>query len=174
MNALRKSLLSLLESSRNTFQLPLPIPALNFAALAANPDSRSQPSASFLDDLKEGLLRAVQTNRRSVQRRQWRRIGMPQFNSKPRRDLKVCIACGNLHEAHTLCGHCYASVRAETEVVKEAMSKTYGHLKPIEHEVVVVYEGEAKPKDRPEKIIEIPKKRPDFFAKNLLEKENVA
>lgn len=52
------------------------------------------------------------------------------------------------------------------------MTDAYGRLKPIEHDVVVKYEGETVPEDPRKKIIEIPKKRPAFFAENLLQKEN--
>lgn len=60
----------------------------------------------------------------------------------------------------------------ETKVMQEAIQNKLG-LEPIEKEVVVLYSGESddKPKEffESKRIVEIPKERPSWFSKNLLQ-----
>lgn len=139
---------------------------------ARSDDLRAAPAKSVLEDMREGILLAVQRNRRSVERRMWRRIGMPQFAHKLRRDLKCCVECGHMHEAHTLCGNCYMKIRIEAEAIQKAIVDSFS-WNPIEQDVVVKYKGEEiRAEDKSKRIIEMPKERPKFFSNNLLEKGN--
>lgn len=60
----------------------------------------------------------------------------------------------------------------ETKLMQEAIQEKLG-LEPIEKEVVVLYSGEKddKPKEffESKRIVEIPKERPSWFSKNLLQ-----
>jgi large subunit ribosomal protein L32 len=87
--------------------------------------------------------------------------------------LQVCEACGNNKEVGILCPYCYDKVRKETEAIKE---KIYAKLKlkPVDTDVVVLYEGEKKNENEEfwngKRIIEMDKPRPMWFGKNLLQK----
>lgn len=87
--------------------------------------------------------------------------------------IQVCDTCGNHKEVGILCAFCYDKVRKETEAIKEKILKKL-HLKPVETDVVVLYDGE-KPEGAEEfwngkRIIEMEKPRPNWFSKNLLQR----
>lgn len=131
---------------------------------------------SLNDLLGDGFLWAVPKHRRSIEKRLNRKFGLPKYDWKPLRvkeHLRVCIHCNNYCEAGVLCPHCYDRVRGETKQMQEEIQKQLG-LNKIEKDVVVLYENERqdmKSKDLEGKcIVEIPKKRPAWFTKNLLQK----
>lgn len=142
-------------------------------------DSSSAPLPFSLKDLiGDGFLWAVPKSRRSVERRQKRKYGDPEKwkNQKTIRKLEhllVCDTCGNFREMGIICAHCYDKVRKETESIKEKIMKKL-HLKPIESEVVVLYDGEKVEESekfwRGKSIVEMEKPRPQWFSKNLLQK----
>lgn len=43
-------------------------------------------------------------------------------------------------------------------------------LEPVEQEVVVLYKGETSPENSNVKVVEMPKSRPLWFSKNLVQK----
>lgn len=68
------------QKAHHLLQDPSIQPALaGMSCTARSDDLRAAPAKSVLEDMREGILLAVQRNRRSVERRMWRRIGMPQF-----------------------------------------------------------------------------------------------
>jgi len=87
----------------------------------------------------------------------------------------VCNSCGHYHEAGKLCMNCYNKVKEETNEILMAMIKKQG-LRPVEKEVIVLYEGEKQEKSDEElerhTIVELPKERPQWFSKNLLQRTN--
>lgn len=69
--------------------------------------------------------------------------------------------------------HCYETVRTETEQMQAKIQSQLG-LQPVEQEVIVLYEGERgeQPQEfwQGKRIVEMPKARPAWFSKNLLQK----
>lgn len=139
-----------------------PVPCL--AGIPSSSPSQLEP---WRDD---GLLWAVPTNRRTVERRMWRRIGHPFYKVTRKVNIKSCEACGHFHLRHTICGHCYEKVKQETELLRDAIQNEL-KLDPVEKEVAVVYQGEPRP-ELPLRVVEIPRERPAWFSKNLLAPEN--
>jgi large subunit ribosomal protein L32 len=105
-----------------------------------------------------------------------RKYGSPDYKMKileRKTHLKVCDACGNHCEVGIICPHCYDKVRKETEAIKDKILKKL-HLKPVDSEVIVLYDGENVEKTeefwKGKRIVEMEKPRPQFFSKNLLQK----
>jgi len=107
-----------------------------------------------------------------------RKFGTPEQICKilmPKVYLRVCDVCGNNCESGngTLCPHCYAKNRTETELIQKKIQQEL-KLSPVDSEVVVLYKGERDEKSAEtwngKRIVEIKKKRPNWFSKNLLEK----
>lgn len=117
------------------------------------------------------MLWAVQTKRRSLERRQWRRIGHPFFNIERKNNIRTCEVCGHFHLRHTVCGHCYEKVKCETELLQQAVQQKL-KLQPVEREVALVYQGEPLRQDA--LVVEVPRPRPAWFSKNLLTKARTA
>lgn len=144
-----------------------------------NPTQYSGKSSSFsLNDLlKDGILWAVPKHRRTIEKRLKRRFGVPKYIWKPpvpKTNILMCPTCGYDYEAGRLCGHCYERVKQETKKLQDIIVKQL-ELKPVEKEVVVLYENE-KPKDALEKakweefeIVEVEGERPSWFHSNLLQ-----
>lgn len=69
--------------------------------------------------------------------------------------------------------HCYENVRTETEQMQAKIQAQLG-LQPVEQEVIVLYEGEKgeQPQEywHGKRVVEMPKQRPAWFSKNLLQK----
>ena len=65
------------------------------------------PKKSFdINEIFDGFLWGVPTNRRSVERRMMRKYGAPDWHNKlilPRKDLLTCDSCGHYHEKGRLC-----------------------------------------------------------------------
>lgn len=93
-----------------------------------------------------------------------------------KRNILVCDACGNYYEAGIICAHCYDKVRKETESIKEKIMKKL-HLKPVDSEVIVLYEGEKGEQAdefwKGKRIVEMEKPRPMWFGKNLLQRSTL-
>ncbi|KYQ57342.1 39S ribosomal protein L32, mitochondrial [Trachymyrmex zeteki] len=140
----------------------------------------SEPkSGNRLSSLKEifdnGFLWAVPKKRRSLETRYKRRFGQPKYLWKPpiaKTNLLSCVNCGHHYEAGRLCGHCYEKVKLETKEIQNAIQKKLG-LSLVEQDVIVLYDGEKDSKTdhfwKKQRIIEMPKKRPSWFHRNLLE-----
>ncbi|CAN7981395.1 unnamed protein product [Ixodes pacificus] len=68
------------------------------------PSLCAMPESGAVPDREDGVLWAVQTKRRSLERRQWRRIGHPFFNVERKNNIRTCEVCGHFHLRHTICG----------------------------------------------------------------------
>jgi len=136
-------------------------------------ENGQQPSSILDGLLGNGLLWAVPTHTRTVEKRMTRKMAIEK-RLKPKKNLLVCNVCGHYHEAHTICGNCYEQVRLETEAMQDAIQKKLG-LNPVDKEVVVVYKNDPRgePGDRV-RIVEMEKERPTWFSKNLLTKAYIA
>lgn len=68
--------------------------------------SSNDPKFSLKDIIADGFLWAVPKHRRSLEKRQKRRFGHPDYVLKilqPKTFLKTCNVCGDDHEAGVLC-----------------------------------------------------------------------
>jgi large subunit ribosomal protein L32 len=142
--------------------------------------STSEKSFSLKDLIGDGFLYAVPVFRRTLEVRKTRKIGIP-YRGGPeglkillkKENIKVCDECGHHHERNVLCPHCYAKIKAETELIQDKIQKELG-LNPVDSDVVVLYDGEKlqKPVEfwNGKRIIEMEKPRPMWFSKNLLQK----
>ncbi|XP_061400636.1 large ribosomal subunit protein bL32m [Musca vetustissima] len=154
-------------------------PAFAVAGLPSTYDrlTRNQtPSRSLKDIIGDGILWAVPKHRRTIEKRLNRKFGYPEYNWKLLRvktHLRSCNQCGHDYEAGHLCPHCYNKVRDETKQMQDKIQEQLG-LNPIEQDVVVLYEGERgeQPSEmlNGKRIVEMPKPRPIWFTKNLLQK----
>ncbi|KAH0952498.1 hypothetical protein HN011_001018 [Eciton burchellii] len=132
-------------------------------------------SQSLKEILKNGILWAVPKSRRTIEKRLKRRFGVPEYVWKPhvaKTNIIICVHCGHNYEAGHLCGHCYEKIKIETKEMQDAIQKELG-LSPVEKDVIVLYDGERDDKLdtywKNQKIVEMPKKRPAWFNRNLLE-----
>uniref|UniRef100_A0A4D5RNB5 Large ribosomal subunit protein bL32m n=1 Tax=Ixodes scapularis TaxID=6945 RepID=A0A4D5RNB5_IXOSC len=137
------------------------------------PSLCAMPESGAVPDREDGVLWAVQTKRRSLERRQWRRIGHPFFNVERKNNIRTCEVCGHFHLRHTICGHCYEKVKLETQQLQEAVQQKLG-LQPVEREVALVYQGEPMPPKLDAVAVEVPRPRPAWFSKNLLSRGRTA
>ncbi|XP_013118644.1 large ribosomal subunit protein bL32m [Stomoxys calcitrans] len=138
--------------------------------------NQNTPTRSLKDIIGDGILWAVPKHRRTLEKRLNRKFGYPEYNWKPLRvktNLRSCNQCGHDYEAGHLCPHCYNKVREETQQMQDKIQEELG-LQPVEQEVVVLYEGERKEQPSEmlngKRIVEMPKPRPMWFTKNLLQK----
>ena len=132
-------------------------------------------SRSLEEILKDGILWAVPKKRRTLERRLKRRFGVKEYVWKlpvAKTNLLMCTNCGHNYEAGRLCGHCYEKVKLETKEMQDAIKKELG-LSPVEENVIVLYDGEKDDKThefwKNQRVVEMPKKRPSWFHRNLLE-----
>ncbi|GAB1866640.1 Large ribosomal subunit protein bL32m [Camponotus japonicus] len=130
---------------------------------------------SLEEILKNGILWAVPKKRRTIEKRLSRRFGVEKYFWKPpvpKTNLLICVNCGHNYKAGRLCGHCYEKVKLETKEIQEAIQKELG-LQPVEENVIVLYDGEKDDKTyqfwKSQRVVEMPKKRPSWFHRNLLE-----
>nr|XP_031829442.1 39S ribosomal protein L32, mitochondrial [Nomia melanderi] len=133
------------------------------------------PERSLKDILNDSFLWAVPKKRRTIEKRLNRRFGWPNYIWKPhvpKTNILMCRRCGHHYEAGLLCGYCYEIVKTETKEMMEAIKKELG-IEPVEQNVIVLYEGEKeKLKEefwKTQRIVELPKKRPEWFNSNLLQ-----
>lgn len=126
------------------------------------------PSASRVQEPDKGIMWAVPTFRVSLERRLKRRIGHPFFRIKPKDYIKSCHVCGHFHLAHTICGHCYAKVKQETDQLRDAIAQEL-KLEPVQEEVFVAYQGEEK---KGRLVVEVDRPRPAWFSKNLMKRSS--
>ncbi|OAD53903.1 39S ribosomal protein L32, mitochondrial [Eufriesea mexicana] len=154
-------------------------PPGNLYAIEYNAINQVQPTnfpgLSIKDTLKEAVLWAAPTKRRTIEKRLSRRFGVPKYNWKPfvpKTNILMCRKCGHDYIAGTLCGYCYEIVKKETKEMQEAIQDSL-KLDPVEQNVIVLYQGEReKLKDnfwKNQRIVELNKKRPDWFSANLLQ-----
>ncbi|GAV02639.1 hypothetical protein RvY_13178 [Ramazzottius varieornatus] len=157
-----------------------PFPGLPQLATVEQPSAfgnlQSHPSSdgsqkSFLESLKDGIFWGVPKKRKSWEKRHVKQFGLSYMRPwRPRTDLITCLHCGNTHEAHTVCGACYAKVKEETARIQAAMD--IKARVPDHQEVVVVYEGEATDPTTigGKKVIAMPTNRPSWFHDILMTK----
>ncbi|XP_059610099.1 large ribosomal subunit protein bL32m [Phlebotomus argentipes] len=160
-------------------QFPRQFPALAVAGVDNRLERSEQGSGlweSLKNTLEDAIVWAVPKSRRTVEKRMMRKFGSPE---KPKllqvkTHLKICITCGHHYEVGVLCPHCYNRVRKETKQMQEEIKQNLG-LKPIEQDVIVLYEGEKLQGATAEmwqgkRIVEMKRPRPAWFSKNLMEK----
>lgn len=73
--------------------------------LDETPTKQGKPF-SLKDILNDAFLYAVPKHRRSLEKRQKRRFGLPEYNWKmlsPKTNIRTCNVCGDDHEAGKLC-----------------------------------------------------------------------
>ncbi|RWS31092.1 39S ribosomal protein L32-like protein, partial [Leptotrombidium deliense] len=150
--------------------------AWNALPLSGNEISKSQNDGkSILDSIFDGFLWGVPKWRVPVERRLTRKHGSDNWGPHAQKLLKVkknivtCNQCGHFHESHCICAVCYQKTKEETLLVQEAMVKEF-KLDAVDMEVVVRYEDDEKDVVNDKRLVEIPKKRPQFFSRNLLSK----
>uniref|UniRef100_T1J0N9 Large ribosomal subunit protein bL32m n=1 Tax=Strigamia maritima TaxID=126957 RepID=T1J0N9_STRMM len=139
-------------------------PSLAFDAPQTLPESNSCEQSDSI--LGNGFVWGVPTSRRSLEKRMMRRLA-PGKVYKLKGNIIVCPVCYSYHEAHTICGNCYAKVKAETTAMQEAIQKELKY-DPIDKEVAVVYKGGRKPDNEGKRIVELDREPPVWFSKNLL------
>merc|ERR1711928_225917 len=101
-----------------------------------------------INELFDGFLWGVPTNRRSAEKRMIRKYGVANWHNKlllPRKDIFTCDLSNQYYEKGRLCHYWYSKIKAETSMIQEEMIKEQG-LHPIVKEVAVAYEAEAKHK----------------------------
>ncbi|XP_064643547.1 large ribosomal subunit protein bL32m-like [Lineus longissimus] len=149
-------------------------PALAFDVADHQPQENSSNQTSLLDSiLGNGILWAsVPKHRRTAERRATRRMAMAGHRERylPKKDIVACLECGHWHQTHTICGHCYEKVKEETKAMQEAMGYDKLHYDVPHSEVHVLYEGEEeeKQKHQGKHFIEMKRKRPEWFPKELM------
>ncbi|XP_011159110.1 39S ribosomal protein L32, mitochondrial isoform X1 [Solenopsis invicta] len=149
--------------------------AVNCNSLLNEPKPINLGNSSLKEIFENGILWAVPKHRRSLEIRYKRRFGVEKYFWKPpivKTNILMCPNCGHDYEAGRLCAHCYEKVKLETKEMQDAIQKELG-LKPVEENVIVLYDGEKDSKTeefwKNQRIIEMPKKRPSWFHQNLLE-----
>ncbi|CAB3257739.1 unnamed protein product [Arctia plantaginis] len=163
---------------RNLCRIMFGNPPKELALAYVHDNKLTSPKKHSIEDIiGDGMLLAVPKFRRTIERRWKRKYGSPEYVWKmlvPKNNIKVCQTCGHHHEKGLLCENCYSKVKQETEEIQAKIQEKLG-LKPVENDVVVLYQGETLP-DQPKefwkgkRIIEMKKERPQFFSKNLLQK----
>ncbi|XP_019865689.1 39S ribosomal protein L32, mitochondrial [Aethina tumida] len=149
--------------------------AFCLAGVEVNRAPIDAPKFSLKDIIGDGLLWAVPKHRRSLEKRLKRKFGHPDYHLKillPRTNIRTCNKCGDDHEIGVLCPTCYKKIIDETREMQDAIQNEL-KLEPVEKEVVVLYSGEKEEKPdefwEGKRIVEIPKERPSWFSKNLLQ-----
>lgn len=83
---------------------------LNFAEVALPNELSSFPKQfSIHDIMKDGILWAVPKNRRTIEKRMSRRMGLVDKHNKmqlPQTDMIVCNQCGHDYKRGYLCSKC--------------------------------------------------------------------
>ncbi|XP_066581666.1 large ribosomal subunit protein bL32m [Prorops nasuta] len=135
-------------------------------------------SWSLKEIMDNGILWAVPKSRRTLEKRMKRRYGdlekWPHSYKFPvaKTNILSCVHCGHDYEYGTLCGHCYERVKMETKEMQDAIQKELG-LEPVEQDVVVLYEDDIVDREKEfwknQRVVELKKKRPEWFHKNLLQ-----
>ena len=90
----------------------------------------------------------------------------------PKTNLLACLDCGDYHEVGTICGSCYAKVKAETKALQDQMfaSDEFQYQHPAK-EVAFVYDTDEGTRERLDRaVIKVSRKRPDWFSDSLLTK----
>ncbi|KAF0305948.1 39S ribosomal protein L32, mitochondrial [Amphibalanus amphitrite] len=157
-----------------------PSPALALAAAGGVPHQRAAtpPGGAPPPVADDGFLWAVPKYRRSVERRMMRRYGAESWPNgrkliKPKNNLIFCLKCGSHYLPGMLCMTCYNRVKSETEELQKAVAQQQG-LTPPDREVAIVYRGEREAIDDQQakavRLVELPKERPRWFSKNLMQR----
>ena len=87
------------------------------------------------------------------------------------RKIRVDEKTGEYFESGKLAPKAYARIMDETAAIKARVSSTFGFGKPVDKEVIVRYQNDAKEAVNKSKlVVEMEKERPPFFSKNLVQK----
>ncbi|XP_051165864.1 39S ribosomal protein L32, mitochondrial [Leptopilina boulardi] len=146
--------------------------AIEFNQLDKN--YKSVESKTFsLKDIFDGFLWGVPKHRRTAEKRMMRKYGHPIYNWKllrPKTNLIMCVNCGYVHEIGILCVHCYGKIKKETIEIQEAIQNEL-KLDPVDKEVIVLYQNDNLSQEfwKNQRIVEMPKNRPEWFHQNLLQ-----
>lgn len=153
------------------------VPAASLNPSSHNPSSHdpsSHDARSILDNIFDGFLLAVPKKRRSVEKRMSMRFGVKKWAPHgwkmidPKSNIITCKTCGHFHELEYLCTNCYEKNKEETVIIQEKILKDLGY-EIRDKEVRILYSGEER-NDEEVRFVEIPKKRPSWFSRNLLSK----
>ncbi|XP_077993823.1 large ribosomal subunit protein bL32m-like [Glandiceps talaboti] len=167
---LRLVLQNLESKLRDVFPFHPPIaPALAVTGSNNLQDKANQTNTGFdIKSLWNGILWAVPKSKRSLERRRTRRRAFEK-RIHPRQDIIPCEVCGQPKLMYHLCGHCVQKVRTETEAIREKLGEEW-HWNIPQTETLVLYEGESVTNtDKNKHIVEMKKKRPSWFSKELYE-----
>ncbi|XP_074653201.1 large ribosomal subunit protein bL32m-like [Tubulanus polymorphus] len=142
-------------------------------------DGASNSGQSLLESiLGNGIFYAVPKHRRTVERRSARKHawgGGRMEDHQPKKHIVACLDCGNYHEKHTICGHCYEKVKKETQAMQEALGVDTLKFQAPTSELKFLYKDENKDniaRHQEKFIVEMEKKRPEWFPQVLLTKPN--
>lgn len=100
---------------------------------------------------------------------EWGNLKGPKMN----RRIRVDNVTGEYFELGKVAPVTYKKVMDETRQIQKRMADSFGTGQPRDQEVLVLYEGEQHSSlTGNQKIIEMERQRPSFFASNLLQKSN--
>ncbi|XP_050407595.1 39S ribosomal protein L32, mitochondrial [Patella vulgata] len=137
-------------------------------------NNQQSSTKSILQDIFDSILLAVPKSRRTAEKNRTRKMSMKGHYeyAVPKNNIIACLECGNWHEKETICGHCYQTVKTETEEMQKAMGLDALKYDAPRSEVVFLYDGEEqeRPKYNGKYIVEMKKQRPEWFSKNLMTK----
>merc|ERR1719431_787812 len=115
------------------------------------------------------------THRRTVEMRARRKLGTQDNRTGPKmnRRIRVDNVTGEYFELGKVAPETYKKVMDETRKIQKRMSDSFGTGQPLDQEVLVLYEGEGQSNlAGNQKIIEMERPRPAFFAANLLQRSH--
>merc|ERR1712038_514881 len=138
-------------------------------------DPSEDPLASGFDGL---TWMQVAKKRRSLEKRMSRKYAKAQEIwgtsklLKSNRDIRVEHSTAEYFLKNTLELKSYKRIMEETREIQQRTKEAFG-IQPKNKEVIVLYDGEEDSFDSSKKLaLEMPKERPAFFSKNLLQKTN--
>ncbi|XP_078661455.1 large ribosomal subunit protein bL32m-like [Branchiostoma floridae x Branchiostoma belcheri] len=149
---------------------PPPAPALAIPGYhqPAQDSGRTEPSG--LSSLLDGVfLMAAPKSRRSLERRH-KRQRHPDKLIKPKENLFPCPECGSMMQEGFLCMNCYQRIKYETDIIRLKMKETEVDGLASTKETVVRYAGETiTESDKTKRVIEMSRKKPHWFTKDMYE-----
>ncbi|XP_013879628.1 large ribosomal subunit protein bL32m [Austrofundulus limnaeus] len=141
-----------------------PALAVNGPSLLPQTDQEHEPEEepTLLDSI---LWMAAPKKRRSIEVNRTRRRSEAKL-IKLKMNIEQCPECGHLKEKHVLCGYCYVKVAHETHLIREKIKEMEGGpLRAPTVETVILYDGETPhEQDKDKRIVERPRKRPNWFS----------
>ena len=145
--------------------------ALDLHEVSENMSTDCETKSSLLEEIFNPTLYAVPKHRRSRERRLQRKFGnhiMQRF-VQIKKNLVMCLECGQWHERRTICGNCYERAKEETEEMKKELGEEMQYT-PDQKEVAFLYDGEESQTFEGKHIVEMKKPRPKWFSDALMTK----